>query len=119
VSKYLHYLASSSGLPINPIDKLNTTNLTLLQLVQSIQHAPKPTRANLGGMHSKLLARKELRSQFPENLRELEVLWLRRHVHTTGPFECFAGESVAESGLWSVLVGFREVDGSWGWMDGS
>jgi hypothetical protein len=108
------------SLSINPVNKLNTTDLALLKLVHSVKHTLKPSRTNLDWVHSELLAGKKLRSQFPERLRELEVLRLRRHVHAAGPFESFAGEGVAESSLWSVLVIVVErVEGIREWMNGS
>jgi hypothetical protein len=53
---------SCSDLAINPVNQLHTADLTLLELVQTIKHALKSTRANLGWVHSKLLAGNELGS---------------------------------------------------------
>lgn len=83
----------------NLVHQLNTTNLTRLQLLQAIQHALKPTLADLDRVHGDLLAGDELRGQVPESLAELEVLRLRGHVHAAGPFESFAYDGVAESCL--------------------
>jgi hypothetical protein len=111
--------SSSRTFAINPVNKLHARNLTLLQLVHSIKHALKTFRTNLGGMHSELLARKKLRSQFPERLRKFKVLWLCRHVHTASPFESFAGESVAESSLRKVsVIVIERVEGIREWMNG-
>lgn len=95
---------ASSSLTINPVHQLNTTNLALPKLVQPIKHTLQSSGTGLDRVHSELLASDKLRSQVPERLRELEVLWLCGHVHAAGPLESFAGEGVAESGLRNSLV---------------
>ena len=84
---------------INLINQLNPTNLTLPQLIKTLQHTLQTSRANLGRVHSQLLARKQLSSKLPECLAELEVLRLRGDVHAAEELEGFAGDGVAEGGL--------------------
>ena len=88
---------------INLINQLNPTNLTLPQLIKTLQHTLQTSRANLSRVNSELLAGQKLSSKLPERLAELKVLRLGGNVHAAEELERFAGDGVAEGGLWGKI----------------